>query len=99
MKYLIVQASLKFVSGLLVLGVLLFLPAGSFRYAGAWRLIGLLFIPMLLVGAVLLAKAPELLQKRLNDRESEGEQKAVIAMSALELVVSFVLAGLDYRFG
>ncbi|MCQ4022387.1 MULTISPECIES: isoprenylcysteine carboxylmethyltransferase family protein [unclassified Ruminococcus] len=99
MRKLIIQAVAKFLCGLLLIGVLLFLPAGTVRYAGAWRLIGLLFVPMLLVGVLLLIKAPGLLQKRLNDRESEGEQKTVIALSALEFIVCFVLAGLDFRFG
>ncbi len=99
MRKLIIQAVVKYFGGLLLMSVLLFLPAGTVRYAGGWRLMGLLFVPMLLVGAVLLIKAPELLEKRLNDRESEGEQRTVIALSALELIVCFVLAGLDCRFG
>lgn len=99
MRKLLIQAALKFFGGLLLMGILLFLPAGTVRYAGAWRLMGLLFLPMLLVGAVLLAKAPDLLRKRLNDRESEGEQRTVIGLSALEFIVCFVLAGLDLRFG
>ncbi len=99
MRKLIIQAVAKYISGLLLMSVLLFLPAGTVRYAGGWRLIGLLFIPMLLVGAALLIKAPGLLQKRLNDRESEDEQRAVIVLSALELIVCFVFAGLDFRFG
>ncbi len=99
MRKLIIQAVVKYFGGLLLMSVLLFLPAGTVRYAGGWRLMGLLFVPMLLVGAVLLIKAPELLEKRLNDRESESEQRAVIALSALELIVCFVLAGLDFRFG
>ncbi len=99
MRKLIIQAVVKYFGGLLLMSVLLFLPAGTVRYAGGWRLMGLLFVPMLLVGAVLLIMAPELLEKRLNDRESESEQRAVIALSALELIVCFVLAGLDFRFG
>lgn len=99
MLKLAARAVLKFISGLLLLGVLLFLPAGTIRYAGAWRLIVLLFVPMLVVGIVLIFKAPELLRKRLNDKENETAQKAVILLSGLELVACFVLAGLDFRFG
>lgn len=99
MRKLIIQAAVKFLSGLLLMGVLLFLPAGTIRYAGAWRLMGLLFVPMLLVGAVLLIRAPKLLEKRLHDRESEGAQRTVIALSALEFIACFILAGLDFRFG
>lgn len=98
-KKLVIQAIIKFVSGLLLISILLFLPAGSIHYAGAWRLIGLLFVPMLLVGIVLMIKAPDLLQKRLNDKEPEAEQKAVIIMSGLEFVACFITAGLDYRLG
>jgi len=89
----------KFISGLLVLAVLLFLPAGTVLFPGAWRLICLLFIPMLFVGIVLFIKAPELLRKRLQDRESENDQKVVIALSMIELLACFILSGLDFRFG
>ncbi|MDO5423646.1 MAG: isoprenylcysteine carboxylmethyltransferase family protein [Eubacteriales bacterium] len=93
------QATIKFFSGLLLIGLLLFWPAGTIRYAGAWRLIVLLFVPMLIVGIVLMKKAPELLRKRLNDKEGESEQKMVIALSSLEFIACFVLAGFDFRFG
>lgn len=99
MRRLTIQAGGKYVCGLLLMGALLFLPAGTLRYPGAWRLMGLLFLPMLLLGAALLIKAPGLLQKRLKDREPEGEQRRVIALSALELVACLLLAGLDFRLG
>ena len=95
---LFVSALTKTVSGFLLLGLLLFLPAGTWNYPGAWRFIGLLFIPMFFLGAVLLCKAPELLEKRLKVKEEESEQKQVILFSGLILVVGFVLAGLDFRF-
>lgn len=98
-KELLLEACAKFFCGLLLTGLLLFLPAGSFRFPGAWRLIGLLFLPMLLFGIVLLVKAPGLLKKRLNDRESSEVQKTVVLLSALEFLVCFILAGLDFRFG
>ena len=96
---LLVNALLKFVSGLAAVGLLLFLPAGTLRYWNAWLFSALLFLPMLMVGILLFLKAPELLEKRLNTREQEGTQKAVVALSALMFCLGFVLAGLDFRFG
>lgn len=93
------DALIKFLSGLAALGMLLFLPAGTLHFAGAWRLIVLLFVPMFLAGIVLLVKAPKLLEKRLNNKESSNVQKRVIGLSALEFVCCFLLAGFDYRFG
>lgn len=93
------QALFKFALGLLLVGALLFLPAGSFLYINAWLFIALLFAPMLLLGAALLVKAPKLLEKRLNAKETEGAQKGVVAISGLMFVIGFVVAGLDYRFG
>ena len=93
------QALIKFALGLLLVGALLFLPAGSFLYINAWLFIALLFAPMLLLGAVLLVKAPKLLEKRLNAKETEGAQKGVVTISGLMFVIGFVVAGLDYRFG
>lgn len=96
---LLLHALIKFIIGLVLVGVLLFLPAGSFGYANAWLFIALLFIPMLILGIVLFAKAPELLEKRLGAREEENTQKGVVALSGLLFVVGFVVAGLDFRFG
>ena len=96
---LLVNALLKFVSGFAAVGLLLFLPAGTLRYWNAWLFSALLFLPMLMVGILLFLKAPELLEKRLNTREQEGMQKAVVALSALVFCLGFVLAGLDFRFG
>ena len=93
------KALIKFALGLLLVGALLFLPAGSFLYMNAWLFIALLFAPMLLLGAVLLVKAPTLLEKRLNAKETEGTQKGVVAISGLMFVIGFVVAGLDFRFG
>jgi protein-S-isoprenylcysteine O-methyltransferase Ste14 len=95
---LIFSTLTKFILGLLSVGALLFLPAGSIRYPNGWLFIALLFIPMLVLGAVLLVKAPELLKKRLNAKEKEGMQKGVLAASALLFLCGFVVAGLDYRF-
>lgn len=96
---LLVNALLKFVSGLAAVGLLLFLPAGTLRYWNAWLFSALMFLPMLMVGILLFLKAPKLLEKRLNTREQEGTQKAVVALSALMFCLGFVLAGLDFRFG
>lgn len=96
---LALNALIKYLSGLIILGLLLFLPAGSLRFLNAWLFLALLFVPMLLLGLWLLLKAPALLEKRLESRESEAAQKRVVAVSALAFILSFVLAGLDYRFG
>ena len=96
---LLIQAVTKFAAGLLMVGLLLFLPAGTLRDPGGWRFCALLFIPMLILGAVLFWKAPELLKKRLATKEKESEQRAVIGASLLMFVGGFVVAGLDFRFG
>ncbi len=85
--------------GLVLVGVLLFLPAGTFHFVYAWLFIGLLFIPMLILGAVLFIKAPALLQKRLNSKEQEKTQKGVVALSGSLFIAGFIIAGLDWRFG
>ncbi len=98
-KALLLQALIKFLAGLILFGLLLFLPAGTFEYWNAWVLIAALFGPMLVLGAVLLIKSPELLAKRLASKEKESQQKTVVALSALMFLVSFILAGLDHRYG
>ena len=98
-KKLFGSAMLKFISGLLLMGLLLFLPAGSFAYWQAWLLIGILFVPMFLAGLVMMARSPELLRKRLSAKEEQAEQKQVIAFSGLMFLAAFVLAGLNFRFG
>ena len=99
MKSLALRAIVKYIAGLLACGVLLFLPAGTLAFPGGWRFLALLFLPMLLLGAVLLARAPELLEKRLQSRESSSAQRGVIGFSALLFLAGFLLAGLDFRFG
>ena len=93
------QAVTKFLMGLLLTGLLLFLPAGTFRYPQAWLLIGILFVPMFIAGLIMMRRSPELLKKRLNVREEQSEQKAVILLSGLMFLAVFVLAGLNFRFG
>ena len=96
---LLLEALAKFICGLVLVGVLIFLPAGTFAYTYGWLLIGLLFVPMLIAGFVMLAKSPEFLKKRLDGKEKHGKQKGVVAVSGLMFVAGFVVAGLDYRFG
>ena len=75
------QGIIKYIAGILLVGLLVFMPAGTFDYMGGWLFIGLLFIPMLVLGVVLLKKAPDLLAKRLNNKEVQGEQKKVVGLS------------------
>ena len=96
---LIVNALVKYCMGLLMVGLLLFLPAGTFAYPNAWLFIALLFIPMLLLGVVLLVKSPELLEKRLNSKEKETEQSVVVMLSLAMFLGGFIVSALDYRFG
>ncbi len=96
---LLIRALTKYVVGLLMVMLLLFVPAGTFEYMNGWLFIGLLFIPMLALGAVLLIKAPELLKKRLNSKEKEMEQKSVIGISLIMFLGGFIVSALDYRFG
>ena len=98
-KKLFFQAISKFVLGLALIALLLFLPAGTLRYWNAWLLIGILFVPMFFAGIVMMLRNPELLKKRLNAKENEDEQKAVIALSGLMFLAAFVVAGLNFRFG
>lgn len=96
---LLINALIKFLAGLILIGALLFLPAWTLCYPGAWLFIALLFIPMLIMGIVLFVKAPTLLEKRLDNKEKESTQKGVVALSGLMFPIGFVLSGLDYRFG
>ena len=98
-KTLFRQAIGKVLAGLLLVALLLFLPAGTLRWQNAWLLIALLFVPMITAGFVMMKKSPELLKKRLNAKEAEGEQREVVALSGLMFIAAFVLAGLNYRFG
>ena len=96
-KKLFFQAITKYIIGLIVVGCLLFIPANSLEYWNGWLLIGLLFIPMFIAGIILMIKNPELLQKRLNAKEKENEQKWVLLFSGLMFISGFILAGLNYR--
>ena len=97
-KKLLFHAITKFTIGLLFVGFLLFFSAGTFNYWQAWLLLAILFIPMFCAGIVLLLKNPELLQKRMDTKEEEPEQKKVIALSGIMFLFAFIIAGLNIRF-
>ena len=96
---LFVQAVTRFLAGLLIVGLLLFLPAGTFAFWQAWLLIFILFVPMFIAGLILMKKSPDLLRKRLNAKEEQTEQKTVILLSGLMFLAAFIAAGLNFRFG
>ena len=98
-KELFLQSFLKFILGVVIVGLLLLLPAGSFAYWQGWLLMGILFVPMFCAGLVMMARNPDLLRKRLNAKEEEREQKTVVKLSGLLFIAAFVLAGLNWRFG
>ena len=95
---LIVNALFKLIFGLGIMALLLFLPAGTWHYWHAWLLLALLFVPMVCMGIVMLIFSPELLSKRLNNKEKEQTQKHVVALSGLMFIAGFMLCGFDYRF-
>lgn len=96
---LLLNALTKFTAGLLLVALLLFLPAGTIRYPGGLLFLCLLFVPMLLLGIIMLARARDLLAKRLDVKEKQGTQKGVVAVMGLIFLSGFILAGLDFRFG
>ena len=95
---LLIKGIIKFILGLLIISLLLFIPAGTISYWNAWLFIGLLFIPMFIVGIILFIKNKSLLEKRLNAKEKQDEQKIVIIISGLMFLSGFIVAGLNYRF-
>ena len=96
---LLLEALVKFSCGLLLVGLLIFLPAGTLAYANGWLFLALLFIPMLIAGFVMMAKSPEFLKKRLDAKEKQAAQKGVLAFAGLMFIAGFVVAGLDFRCG
>lgn len=93
------QAISKFLLGVILVGVLVFLPAGTLLFFGGWLLMGILFVPMFGAGLVMLAKNPNLLKSRLKAKEKRAEQDMVVKLSGLMFIAGFVVAGLDFRFG
>ena len=98
-KKLFIQAVLKFALGALLVGLLVFLPAGTIHFFNGWLFMGILFIPMFFAGVVMMVKNPMLLKIRLDAKEEEKEQSLVVKLSGLMFLVGFIIAGLDYRFG
>ena len=96
---LLFNALIKYALGIILVGALIFLPAWTLEYPYGWLFMALLFIPMLFVGAVLFVRSPELLRKRLDNKEKERSQRGVIALSGLIFPLGFVLSALDFRFG
>ena len=96
-KNLLIQAIIKFLCGALIVGLLIFLSAGTLDFWNGWLFMGVLFVPMFIAGIIMLFKSPELLRKRLNAKEESEEQKQVILYSGLMFILGFVLAGLNYR--
>ena len=92
------EAIIKIILGILLIGVLIFLPANTINYWNGWLLMGLLFIPMFIAGIIMMIKSPDLLKKRLKAKENEEEQKIVILLSLLMFIAGFIIAGLNYRY-
>lgn len=97
-KELFLQAIIKFISGIILMGLLLFVPAGTIHYPNGWILMAILFIPMFIAGIIMMIYNPELLKKRLNAKEEQNDQKTVIALSGIMFLAAFITAGLNYRF-
>ena len=97
-KKLFIEAILKYVLGVILVGLLIFLPAGTINYLKGWIFMGILFVPMFIAGVVMMIKNPKLLRSRLDAKEEQGEQKLVIKLSGLMFIIGFILAGLDFRF-
>lgn len=95
---LLLKASFKYISGVLLVFLVLFIPAGTLKFWNAWLFIAIIFIPILITGIFLIFKNPELLRKRLNSKEKEPEQKSVVLLSGLMFIGGFIVAGLDFRF-
>ena len=91
-------AIIKFALGVLIIGLLIFIPANTINYWNGWLFMGILFVPMFIAGIVMMIKSPELLRKRLNAKEKESEQKQVVALSGLMFLIGFIISGLNYRY-
>lgn len=97
-KKLFFEAIIKFICGIILIGLLIFIPAGTIKYFNGWLFMGILFIPMLIAGIVMMIKNPSLLKSRLDAKEKQKEQNLLIKLSGLMFIVGFILAGLDFRF-
>ena len=97
-KSLLIEAIVKYAAGVILVGALLFIPAGTFKWTNGWIFMTILFVPMFFAGIVMYLKAPDLLRSRLDNKEKEAEQKDVIGWSGLMFIAAFIVAGLNYRF-
>lgn len=97
-KKLFIQAVLKFLLGVVIIGLLIFIPAGTIKYINGWIFMGILFIPMLIAGIIMMIKNPKLLKSRLDAKEKQKEQNIVIKLSGLMFIAGFIIAGLDFRY-
>ncbi len=97
-KKLFLEAMTKIIMGIIIIGLLIFIPAGSVEFFNGWLFIILLFVPMFVAGIFMMINNPELLKRRLNAKEKEGEQKEVVALSGIMFIVGFIIAGLNYRY-
>ena len=95
---LLISALTKYIAGVVLFGALIFAPAGTLGWLNGWLMMGILFIPMMIMGIVMLCSAPELLTKRIKNKEERTTQKGVVALSGLLFIVSFIVAGLNYRY-
>ena len=95
---LFIEALLKFLLGIILISLLIFIPANTIKYWNGWLFMGLLFIPMFIAGIIMMIKSPNLLKSRLDLKEKESEQKSVVVLSGIMFLVGFVIAGLNYRF-
>ena len=92
------EAIIKFLLGVILIGLLIFLPANTIKFWNGWLLMGLLFVPMFIAGIIMMIKSPSLLKIRLDAKEKENNQKSVVALSGLMFLTGFIVAGLNYRF-
>lgn len=97
-KKLLITALTRVLAGIVIMAALIFIPAGTCAYWQGWLLLGILFVPMIVAGFVMMVKSPELLKKRLNMKEEQKEQKLVVALSGIMFITAFVVAGLNFRF-
>ena len=96
---LFIGAMLKFAAGVVLVGLLVFLPSGTFAFFNGWLLMGVLFVPMFVAGIVMMVKNPKLLKSRLDAKEKQKDQSLVVKLSGLMFLAGFIVAGLNYRFG
>lgn len=95
---LFIEAIVKYLLGIVIVGLMLFVPSNSLNYFNGWLFMGLLFIPMFIVGIIMMIKSPNLLRSRLNAKEKENKQKVVVILSGLMFIIGFIIAGLNYQF-